>query len=130
MLPSLLLLSCQEKGKVLVRNVDEFNQAVAMAQPGDVIQMASGDWHNAELLFEARGTKDFPVTLSAQKKGEVVIQGESNLRIAGEYLVVEGLVFKNGLTPTNEVISFRKDKGVYANHCRLTECVIDNFNYP
>ena len=125
---SLLLMSCQEKGVFLVQDVGEFHQAVANALPGNVIEMASGEWNNVELLFDARGTEERPVTLTVQKKGGVVIQGESNLRIAGEYLVVEGLVFKNGNTPTNEVISFRKDKGKYASHCRLTECVIDNFN--
>ena len=48
--------------------------------------------------------------------------------MAGNYLHVEGLVFKNGFTPTTEVISFKKDKNSVANNSRLTACVIDNFN--
>ncbi|MGB3775079.1 MAG: chondroitinase-B domain-containing protein, partial [Leeuwenhoekiella sp.] len=58
------------------------------------------------------------------------LEGNSNLQLAGAYLVVEGLVFKNGFTPTNAVISFRKNKVELANNSRLTECVIDNYNNP
>lgn len=125
---SLLFSSCRETGVTTVSNVEELDEAVASALPGDVIQMAGGVWKDCELLFEANGTEAQPIILKAKEKGGVVLEGESNLRIAGEHLVVEGLVFRNGHTPTNEVISFKKDEGVYANHCRLTECVIDNFN--
>jgi len=38
------------------------------------------------------------------------------------------LVFKNGHTPTGEVISFKKDSKNVSNYCRVTECVIDNYN--
>ncbi len=92
--------------------------------------MANGTWNNAELLFEANGTAAQPITLKAQQKGKVIITGKSNLRIAGNYLLVEGLVFKDGFSPTTDLISFRKDSKTLANNCRLSECVIDNFNSP
>ncbi len=38
--------------------------------------------------------------------------------------------FKNGHTPTSEVISFRKDKDHLASHSRVHNCVIDNYNNP
>ena len=41
----------------------------------------------------------------------------------------KGLFSKTDL-PTNAVISFRKNKDEMANNCRLTECVIDNYNNP
>ena len=125
---SLTLSSCNHKGLIVVRNMKEFNQAVRNSTPGDVITLANGIWTDAELLFAAEGTSDKPIVLKAEEKGKVFLEGESDLRIAGNYLTVEGLVFKNGHTPTTEVISFKKEDGVYANHCRLTECVIDNFN--
>ena len=56
------------------------------------------------------------------------MEGQSNLRIAGKHIVVEGLVFRNGHTPTGEVISFKKSKKKLCNNCRVTECVIDNYN--
>lgn len=92
--------------------------------------MSNGIWEDAELLFEAKGTEEKPIKLTVEEKGKVIFEGASNLRIAGEYLVVEGLVFKNGYTRTSEVISFRKDSKTLANNCRLTECVIDNYSNP
>lgn len=122
------LMYCGNHKKDKVTNIDEFNTAVQLAQPGDEIILANGVWKDAELLLEAKGTTDKPILLKAEEKGKVFLEGESNLRIAGEHLVVEGLVFRNGNTPTIEVISFAKDRGQYANNCRVTECVIDNYN--
>ena len=116
--------------KSLVHTVDEFNALVPKLQPGDSIVLANGVWQNAELLFEGKGTADKPIKLAVEEKGKVTLEGASNLQLAGEYLIVEGLVFKNGHTPTNAVISFRKSKSELANNSRLTECVIDNYNNP
>ena len=126
-----LFLSCNTtintKGKS-VSNSDELAKAITNAEPGDVITLKNGVWKDTEILFHASGTKEKPITLTVEDKGKVTLEGQSNLRIAGEHLVVEGLVFKNGYTPTNEVISFKKDKKTLANNCRLTACVIDNFS--
>ncbi|NIJ45763.1 poly(beta-D-mannuronate) lyase [Wenyingzhuangia heitensis] len=130
---SLLLLACKsEKSNSInaVSTVEAFHQKVANAKPGDEIVLANGVWNNAELLFEANGTAENPIVLKAEENGKVTLEGNSNLRIAGSYLVVKGLVFKNGFTPTTEVISFRKDSKTLANNCRLTECVIDSYNNP
>ena len=120
----------KEETSFPIRNIEEFNLAVKNVRPGDVLVMANGVWKDTELLFEAKGTEEEPITLTAETKGEVILTGASNLRIAGEYLVVEGLVFKNGFTPTGSVISFRKDEENLANNSRLTACVIDNFSNP
>ena len=114
----------------LVTNITEFNYAVSNAKPGAVITLSNGVWKDVELVFEGKGTKENPITLTVEEKGKVTIEGASNLQIAGEYLIVKGLVFKNGFTPTNEAISFRKNKNELANNCRLTECIIDNYNNP
>ena len=113
-----------------VKTLSEFNTAVANAKPGSVIILANGVWKDAELVFEGKGTADKPIKLTVEEKGKVMLEGASNLQIAGEHLIIEGLVFKNGYTPTNAVISFRKNRGELASNCRLTECVIDNYNNP
>ena len=114
----------------LVTTQEEFDAAVRAARPGDTITMANGVWRDFEMVFTGEGTADQPITLTAETKGKVIISGVSNLRIAGEHLVVKGLVFRNGYTPTNEVISFRRSKEHVANHSRVTEVVIDRFNNP
>jgi poly(beta-D-mannuronate) lyase len=124
----LLVVSCNHSGLKKVDSIEDFNMAVKNALPGDIIQLANGVWNNAELDFNAKGTSQKPIILTVEEKGKVTLEGQSRINISGEYLIVEGLVFTNGYTPTNEVISFQKEKGVYANHCRVTECVIDNYN--
>ena len=81
--------------------------------------MANGRWENFEILFTGEGTKDEPIRLRGETPGEVILTGQSNLRLAGEYLEVSGLVFKDGHTPTQEVIAFRQDKDRLANNCLL-----------
>ena len=126
-----LLSGCKDQSSLtlgLVSNIEEFNEAVSAAQPGDVITLANGVWENAELKFYTNGTEEKPIKLTVETKGKVTLEKESNLRIAGEYLIVEGLVFRNGNTPTGEVISFKKDSKNLCFNCRVTECVIDNYN--
>ncbi|SNR27365.1 poly(beta-D-mannuronate) lyase [Maribacter sedimenticola] len=127
----IIFLSCaKERPNGLVNDISEFNEAVSNAQPGSVITLANGIWENTELVFQGKGTKEKPIILTVEDKGKVILSGTSNLQIAGEYLIVNGLVFKDGYTPTNAVISFRKNREELANNCRLTECVIDNYNNP
>ena len=40
---------------------------------------------------------------------------------------MSGLCFRDGVAPSGSVIEFRNGREV-ANHCRLTECVVDNYN--
>lgn len=115
---------------IVVQNLAEYRLATEYMKPGTTIILANGIWKDAELLFEGHGTKDRPIRLKGQKKGEVMLEGKSNLRLAGEFLEVSGLVFRNGHTPTNEVISFKKDDGHLANYCRVTDCLIDSYNNP
>ena len=123
--------SCTEQlDGQLVRNFDEFNSAAASLQPGDKVVLANGTWTDVELVFKGDGLPDQPIELTAEEPGKVVISGQSNLRISGSHIIVSGLVFKDGYTPTTEVISFRTAKDELANNVRLTNTVIDNFSNP
>jgi poly(beta-D-mannuronate) lyase len=129
----LLLLGCQSATQAkqwLVKTPEEYKSALSKLKAGDRIILANGTWQNFEILFEGQGTEQQPIELSAQTKGKVILSGQSNLRLAGEYLTVSGLVFKDGYSPTGEVISFRKNANTLANHSRVTETVIDHFNNP
>ena len=59
--------------------------------------------------------------------GKVIFEGESNLRIAGKWLVVSGFWFRNGCSPTGTVIEYRQGTR-HATDCRVTECAIEAFN--
>lgn len=114
----------------LVSTVSEFDAAVEKLEPGDGIVMANGEWRDVELVFTGKGTADKDISLTVQTPGEVLITGKSNLSMAGEYLLVSGLVFKNGYTPTSAVISYRITPEHVANNSRVTQVVIDNFSNP
>ena len=131
----LILLACM-LGKttlaetLLVHTQEEYINTVGTLQPGDTIMLANGEWRDFEILFQGKGEPQNPISLQAQTKGEVIVSGQSNLRLAGEYLVVSGLVFRDGYSPTNTVISFRRAQEDLAYHSRVTETVIDSFNNP
>ena len=113
-----------------VRNMEEYQVASSSLVPGDTIILANGVWKDSELILKGYGTAQRPIVLRAETPGSVFLEGQSNLRIGGEYLIVKGLVFRNGYTPSNEVISFSIDSKNLAFNSRVTECVIDNYNNP
>ncbi len=131
-LASLLVLSAGDAAaeEYLVANQKAYKNAVSQAKAGDVIKLANGTWRDFEIMFMGQGKKDNPIRLTAETKGKVILSGQSNLRLAGEYLEVSGLVFRDGYTPTSEVISFRRNSKEMANNSRITQTVIDNYNQP
>ena len=127
----LLLCSCDNSSintSSKVTNEEELNKAIAEAQPGDKIVLANGVWKNIQIRLIASGTKEKPITLSAETPGEVFMQGESDLKLGGDYLIVDGLYFVNGRSPSRSVISFAVSKDSVANHCIVTNCVIKDYN--
>ncbi len=130
-LVSLLATSPLAFAKVYkVNSEDAFNKVASKLKAGDSVVLKNGTYEDFEILLTGKGTEDKPIELRAQTSGQVVLSGQSNLRLAGEYLVVKGLVFKDGYTPTKEVISFRKDSDELAYHSRVMEVVVEEFNNP
>ena len=114
----------------VVKNQDELKAAIGKAGPGDQIVMKDGTWSDITIRFKAKGSKGAPITLRAQTPGKVIINGRSSLKIEGEYLKVDGLVFKDGYPSTSKFISFGSSGKQSARHCRLTNTVIDDYNSP
>lgn len=132
-----ILSACEDKTDLntrIVSNPAELDEAIKKAQPGDNIVLANGVWKDVEIKFRGKGTKENPITLKAETEGKVSIEGESYLKFGGEYLVVEGLHFKNGFSPSNAVIDFKishKDTlDEIAFNCKVINCVIEDFNKP
>ncbi|MEF3303448.1 polysaccharide lyase 6 family protein [Paenibacillus sp. GYB003] len=112
----------------LVTTPAELEAAIADAEPGDVILMQDGVWKDIDILFDSSGLPDRPITLKAQTRGKVVISGSSSVQIAGDYLVVDGLYFKDGYSSRSlHLIEFRHGQK-HANHSRLTNIVVSGFN--
>jgi len=114
----------------LVRTPAEFASALPRLQPGDTLTLADGEWRDVQIVFTGKGVEGRPITLTAQTPGKVILTGRSNLSMAGEHLVVSNLVFRDGFSPTGEVLSFRKSRTERANYSRVTGVVIDGFSKP
>lgn len=134
---SILLVACGNSeitNSIKVSNIEELHVAIDSSKAGDNIILANGVWKDVQIKFRGKGTKDNPITLKAETAGKVTIEGQSYLKFGGEYLVVEGLHFKNGFSPSNAVIDFKisnKDSlDEIANNCKVTNCVIEDFNKP
>ena len=115
---------------VLVKTPRDFESAMRAARPGDTIALADGEWRDFQMVVDGSGRPDALITVTAQTPGKVFLTGQSNLRMAGRYLVVSNLVFKDGYSPTGEVISFRRNRENRATDSRVTGMVIDSFSKP
>ncbi|GIZ07833.1 chondroitinase-B domain-containing protein [Flavobacterium sp. UMI-01] len=112
---------------IKVTNQQELNEALKTVQAGDEIILANGVWNDVRIQFKGKGTSNAPIVLRAETPGKVFIEGVSDLKIGGTYLEVSGLYFRNGYTPSNTVIDFHIDNKNIANHCKVTQCVIEDF---
>ena len=128
----IVLAVCQftavASAQVRVSDASELNAAIADAEPGTEIVMANGEWSDLRIRLVGVGTADQPITLRAETPGGVILRGASNLHLAGEHLVVDGLHFRDGASPSGSVIQFFVSDDSLANDSRVTNCVIDGYN--
>ena len=130
-LPCLLLLAITSiANTIIVKNIDELNEANKKAKPGDIIELQNGEWKNVSIRLTCHGTAEQPITFRAQTAGKVLVTGLSQLKLGGEYIIVDGLYFTNGYAGKDPVINFRADAKQLANHCRVTNISVNDFNNP
>ncbi len=98
--------------------------------PGDEVVMKDGVYEVGDFDFFAEGALGDSITLRAENPGKVIVSGPVRMKIYGKYLKVDGLFFNNAWASGFSMIEFRKDKGLNASHCRMTNCVIDDCNDP
>ncbi|MDQ1296930.1 MAG: poly(beta-D-mannuronate) lyase [Bacteroidota bacterium] len=126
---SLILLFISFSGfsrRTVVAAATEINNTFWIA--GDTIVMKNGTWINQAISLRADGTVDQPIVLMAESSGNVVLTGTSKMAFAGKYLVINGLYFKDGTLSGSDVISFRTSSSSLAENCRVSNCVIENYN--
>ena len=128
-----LLISCGNNSiskDILVTNLEELNLAISESSPGDIIVLSNGVWKDVHINFFGNGTEELPITLRAETPDEVYIEGQSFLHLGGQYLIVDGLYFRNGYSPNTAVIRYMIGADSTANNCRVTNTVIESFNKP
>src|SRR5690606_27527078 len=114
----------------LVSNPEQLRKAVAAAKPGEIIQLQNGVWNDVLLTVDGNGSQEKPIIIQPETSGGVILKGNSNLRIAGEHIIVQDLHFKDGSSPKGPVIDFRTSNDNLDNNCRLTGIVIENYSQP
>lgn len=122
----LLLAAVAARGAAPV-TPDKVASVMRKAIPGDTVVIANGTYRNVKLVVQGSGERDKPIVVRAETPGKVVFEGESNLRIAGSGIVVSGLWFRNGFSPSGTIIEYRQGSK-HAFDCRVTQCVIEGFN--
>ena len=127
---SILTNEAKSQSNILVHNATELQGAITKVKPGDKVIMANGIWKDIQIKFYGKGTKEKPIMLKAETAGKVSIEGASDLKLGGEYIEVKDLCFKNGYTPSKSVIQFKINDEKFANHCTVSNCVIDKFTQP
>ena len=128
---TLLSLSLNVQAKsILVETPQELKNAVSKAIPGDTIYLKNKEWKNAVIQLTGRGTAAKPIVVMPQHPGGVTFSGSSYVQLGAEYLIFSGFHFKNGYTPKREVISFRINNDQLANHCRVSNIVIEDYSQP
>lgn len=115
------------KKRIRVNNEHDISKAMLSVKPGDTLIMRNGIWKDQEIIFEGNGREGSPVVLMAETPGRVILSGKSSLHIAGHWLEVNGLVFKNGYLSNGSIIEFRNGKQS-AHYSRLTNTVIQQYN--
>ena len=125
-----LCVPCVAQVERTVHTAAELSAAIAASGPGDTVVMANGIWTDTEIDFFAEGVEGDSITLRAETPGQVILNGDSQLNIGGQYLKVDGLWFDGGALTGGHVIEFRRSSSNLTHHSRLTNCAVTNYNPP
>ena len=104
-----------------VSSVAEVEKAARGARPGDTVVIADGTYKDWQLKINAKGTGEQPVTVRAQTPGKVRFEGNYQLSIDGEHVVVSGLYFGESKS-SKDVVEIRGVEN------RLTESAVVAMN--
>ncbi|MEL7448906.1 MAG: chondroitinase-B domain-containing protein [Pseudomonadota bacterium] len=92
--------------------------------PGVTVCVADGTYTDLDLDFGGAGTEAEPITVAAQNPGEVTIGGAIKVRMSGTYVVLQGLIFKDGTSEDGDLLQTRTSSSNLCDHCRVTEISI------
>ncbi|MER2490728.1 chondroitinase-B domain-containing protein [Catenovulum sediminis] len=107
----------------VVSSISALEDAAEDLVAGDTLCLADGTYTgDLELRVEGIGTKAQPITVAAENPGQAIITGgEISARLGGEYIVLQGFVFRDGESGSS-IIKFEKE--TECSYCRVTEVSI------
>lgn len=106
-------------------SISALKGAASMSLPaGTTLCLADGNYDDDfELEFGGTGTPDAKITIAAQNPGQAIISNsEVNIVMAGEHVVLQGFVFRDGSVDFNLIKTF--GNSLPCNYCRITENTI------
>lgn len=83
--------------RVQVTNATELEEAIADAGPGQIIELADGEYDSGGVfrIRQVNGTEQEPFIVKAQNQGKAVLTGHSWIMVEDStYVVIEGLRFE------------------------------------
>ena len=83
---------------------------------GDIVYLDDGTYTDFQVTFRGTGTETSPITLKAKNQGKAILTGKLNLKISGKYLVIDGLVFKDGEAASGDIVEFRSNSSTFADN--------------
>ena len=106
-----LLQPCNDNtsNEVVVKTMEELNTALKNAKAGSQIVLAMEHGLTLKLNSMDKEVKNAPITLKAETV-VVFFRGAILSSLRGEYLVVDGLYFRNGYAPVSGVIRYQIGK--------------------
>jgi hypothetical protein len=118
LIAALLVASPVSAATLNVKSIDELQDAVGKAKPGDHVVVADGKYVvKRPIAIIKAGTAEAPIVIEAKTVGGVEISGDAGfvLEQSAAYVVVRAFVF------THHAGSMRIEAG--AHHCRVTRNV-------
>ena len=107
-----------------VANAKAIPKIAKRLKPGDNVVLNNGTWTDVQIDFAAKGSKEKPITLRSQTPGLVVFNGNSKLKISGDWLVVDGLRFEGGALKKGSVVEFTGSLGAATNSRFINSSIV------
>lgn len=117
-----------------VTTQQELDAAIAQATAGTEIILKNGIWPDLSIDIAATGTSLEPITIRGETPGLVFIEGNPEVRLGGDHIILRDLVFRNayGLVSSGgriaSLIVLESSAGTKCNNCTITNIKIDSFN--
>ena len=83
----------KSNSKVIVSTISDLNNKIKSTLPGDTIILRNNTYKDAKIVINAEGESKKPIVVIAETPGKVFIEGNSNLRVGGRYVEINGFVF-------------------------------------